>query len=120
MDDQVRGDGQHEPEQSLPEGQILVVPAHPRREGDAVTGLAIETRLLAGGERVAMAFTSTDKLVAALGEYQPWVAVPAGKIKDLLANTGLIVLLDPVVDAQALRWTAADLATAKAGGEVAF
>jgi hypothetical protein len=112
--------GAGSPEMELPEDQILVVPAHPSRDGGAVNALQIETRLLPDGHAVAMAFTDLDKLVAALGEHQPWIAVRAGSIKGLLENSGVFVLLNPTIDAQAPRWTAADREKAAAGGPVAF
>jgi hypothetical protein len=104
----------------MPADQLLLMPAHPVKGQSSVSDLAIETRLLPNGRTVAMAFTHADKLVAALGESQPWVLVRAGGLKDLLAGTGVNVLLDPEVAPDAPRWTAGDLQKIRAGQKVSF
>jgi hypothetical protein len=67
-----------------------------------------------------MGFTSLDKLVAALGEYQPWVASPVGKLLELVGDSTVLVVLDPHVDADAVRWTEDDLKAVAEGHEVKF
>lgn len=50
-----------------------------------------------GGERrVALAFSTVVRLVEAMGEEQPWVAIPTEKLEDALRGSGAqAILLDP-------------------------
>ena len=75
---------------------------------------AIELRTLAAtGERVGLAFTSPRALVRALGDYQPWAAVPLLSYVAWLRMQGVYRLqLDPVYADDARRWSADDLAFA--------
>jgi hypothetical protein len=50
-----------------------------------------------GAERlVAVAFSTVVRLVEAMGEEQPWVAIPAGELEGTLQGSGAqAILLDP-------------------------
>ena len=59
------------------------------------------------GEAVAIAFRSPERLVTQLGEHQPWVGVPAIAFAALVKAMGVQrVLIDPILDPEATRWTA--------------
>lgn len=76
----------------IPGDTRLYVPAHPRPPAgpaqEAAVGLALQT-VPATGELVAVAFTTLDALVAALGECQPWITLPAGRLAELVSRGGL-------------------------------
>ena len=75
------------------DGDVVFVPAHP--EG---TEPVIELRRAAAtGERVGLAFTSTDALVQVLGESQPWISLPMiAYVTWLRTQDVLRVEIDPV------------------------
>ncbi|MEV1062026.1 SAV_915 family protein [Streptomyces sp. NPDC050263] len=59
---------------------------------------------------VAFAFTTRDRLVAALGEAQPWVATSIGPLAEAVAGYGVTVVLDPRVTPGHHNWQPDDLA----------
>jgi hypothetical protein len=74
---------------------VLFIPARPWPL-DGVRQVAIETRQVASGEYVALAFTTPGKLASQLGESQPWVAMRAGDVEAELGAHGISrVLVDP-------------------------
>ncbi|RKS72657.1 type III secretion system (T3SS) SseB-like protein [Motilibacter peucedani] len=90
---------------AVPDG-LLLVPAHPGEPGR----VRIEPRLDGTGAAVLVAFTSTARLVEALGPAQPWVAVPGDRLPELARAAGLRgVLVDPVVPPGSPGWTEDDL-----------
>lgn len=127
MDDNERGPGSGESRPStsldgqgsesgafwMDDNRMLFIPAHPEPASGPDT-ITLERRLLPGGVPVAMGFTTLDKLVEALGEYQPWVALEAGRLREVLVGTRSIVAIDPSVPHEAIRWTAADVVKAAA------
>ena len=59
------------------------------------------------GEVAAIAFRSPERLVAQLGDYQPWVGLPAVAFSALIKAMGVeCVLIDPILDPETARWTA--------------
>ncbi|WP_416975691.1 SAV_915 family protein [Streptomyces sp. 4F14] len=88
----------------------VFVPAHPRYADD-VPYIVYELFGHADGGTVALAFTTPRKLVAALGEAQPWVATSLGVLATGMRAHGVTVRLDPSVDPGARNWTPAGLAT---------
>ncbi|MCX5420891.1 SAV_915 family protein [Streptomyces sp. NBC_00078] len=85
---------------------VLVLPTMtdvPRDEdGAPVLEGTVEVMLVrvegeSGGERrVALAFSTVVRLVEAMGEEQPWVAIPTEKLEDALRGSGAqAILLDP-------------------------
>jgi hypothetical protein len=95
-----------EPEGGLPE--IVFAPAHPaEREGGEVV---FEVRELADGTPVLPVYSSTTKLVAALGPAQPWAAFPLHTTRELMAMAGVrMIVLDADVAPGAPRWRVEDL-----------
>ncbi len=59
---------------------------------------------------VAFAFTTLEKLVAALGEAQPWIATSIGPLAEGMGEHDATVLLDPRVTPGHHNWQSADLA----------
>ncbi|MEU9313092.1 SAV_915 family protein [Streptomyces sp. NPDC048256] len=59
---------------------------------------------------VALAFTTLDGLVAALGEAQPWVATSLGPLAEGVAEQGVTVHVDPWIAPGRHNWQPADLA----------
>jgi SseB protein N-terminal domain len=92
---------------SLPE--LVFAPAHP--ETRQSKDLVFEVRELADGTRVLPVYSSTSRLVAALGPAQPWAALPLQATRELMAKAGVeLIALDPEVAPSAPRWRPADLA----------
>ncbi|MBO1335381.1 hypothetical protein J3486_29550 [Streptomyces sp. VRA16 Mangrove soil] len=59
---------------------------------------------------VALAFTSLGRLVAVLGEAQPWAATSLGPLAEVMAEHEVTVRLDPVALTGAPHWQPASLA----------
>ena len=61
----------------------------------------------ATGELVAVAFTTPEALVEALGESQPWITLQAGRLAELLSRGGLARMsINPVLPPSSPRtWT---------------
>ncbi|MFD7939907.1 SAV_915 family protein [Streptomyces sp. NPDC059755] len=59
---------------------------------------------------VALAFTTLDGLVAALGEAQPWVATSLGPLAEGVGELGVTVHVDPWIAPGRPNWQPADLA----------
>jgi hypothetical protein len=92
---------------SLPE--IVVAPAHPAI-ADGQPDIVFELRQSADAPAVLPVFSSVHKLVEALGEAQPWVALPLLKVRELAEAGGVhTVVLDPDVQPGAWRWGYGDL-----------
>ncbi|MGW1269366.1 SAV_915 family protein [Streptomyces sp. NPDC002491] len=59
---------------------------------------------------VAFAFTTRDRLVAALGDAQPWVATSIGPLAEAVGAYDATVLLDPRIVPGRHNWQPDDLA----------
>jgi hypothetical protein len=94
------------PGRGLPE--IVFAPAHPSaREGGEVV---LEVRELADGTPVLPVYSSTSRLVAALGPAQPWAAFPLQTMRELMAGARVrMVVLDPEIAPGSPRWRLEDL-----------
>ncbi len=95
-----------EPARGLP--ALVFAPAHPetRYGGD----LVFEVRELADGTPVLPVYSSTRRLVAALGPAQPWAELPLQATRELMAKVGVeLVALDPEIAPGAPRWRPEDL-----------
>ena len=86
---------------------ILYVAAHPNSAAGP-SNVAFETGYVADGHDAVVAFTSRDKLVAQLGEFQPWMALSLYRLLKLLRGHAIVV--DPEIAPGSLRWDAARLA----------
>jgi hypothetical protein len=74
-------------------------------------GAIVETRVLTSGEIAALAFSSRERLVAALGPAQPWIALPIEVLQAWIQAAGITtVALDAAVPVGARRWRDMDLA----------
>ncbi len=83
---------------------LLFVPAQPVHEsGRAPYG--IEVRRLADGRYGCTAFSTVDRLVEALGMYQPWVGISAGELVIRLDRVGVDRLyVDSPLPGESWRW----------------
>jgi hypothetical protein len=87
----------------------VCVPAHPVRQGDQ-WGVNLELRRGEGDEKTAIVFTSPDTLVAALGEYQPWIAMPMLGLRNLVVAMGVRrIIVDPAMGPDVPRWSDANV-----------
>ncbi|WP_249416205.1 SAV_915 family protein [Streptomyces sp. TS71-3] len=96
----------------------VCVPAHPRyvdtTDADGrparVPFIACELFEHPADGTVALAFSTPQRLVAALGEAQPWIAASIGPLAEGMRERGLTVRLDPRVAPGQRNWQPADLA----------
>jgi hypothetical protein len=96
----------------------VFVPAHPRYVDTAdpagthtrVPFITYELFAHPTDGTVALAFTTLDRLVAALGEAQPWVATSIGPLAEGVGELGVTVRLDPRIAPGPPNWQPADLA----------
>ncbi|WP_405615415.1 SAV_915 family protein [Streptomyces sp. NBC_00076] len=97
----------------------VFVPAHPRYVDSTdpsgattrVPFIAYELFAHPVDGTVALAFTTLDRLVAALGEAQPWVATSIGPLAEGLGAQAVTVRLDPRLTPGPPNWHHADLAS---------
>lgn len=74
----------------------VYVASQPTRLGGREATL--ELRETAAGQCAVMVYSSLETLVAGAGERQPWIAVPAERVPDLVALSGAdVALLDIVI-----------------------
>lgn len=75
--------------------EVVFAPAYPDpRPGHG--GVRFETRASVDGEITGVAFRGLDKLVAALGPAQPWIAIRLDRLGDVLGAAGIRrILVDP-------------------------
>ncbi|MEV5509517.1 SAV_915 family protein [Streptomyces orinoci] len=72
--------------------------------------IAFELLQHPSGPAVPVAFTTLEKLVAALGPAQPWLASSIGPFTEAMRDAGLpMVHLDPVIEPGHHNWTPQDL-----------
>lgn len=112
-------DGRPGPKPGVPAYHAPVfVPAHPRYV-DAVDATGRPTRVPFIAYElfehptvgtVALAFTTLERLVAALGEAQPWIATSIGPLAEGVRERGVTVRVDPRVAPGQHNWQPADLA----------
>ena len=87
----------------------MFVPAHPRNRGGR-QDVVFEVRGLPDGRRMLPVFTSTERLVEALGPVQPWVSLPLSKASELMGRAEVdLVVVDPPADQDAARWQPSDI-----------
>lgn len=87
---------------------LVFVPAHPRVT-DYGKDIGVELRGTDRGDLVGIAFSSLERLVAALGEYQPWVAMERDRFAAFVGAAGApLVCVDPALE-MVQRWSAADV-----------
>jgi hypothetical protein len=88
---------------------IVYVPAH-AEVSEGAKKPAFEVRRRADGTQELPVFSSLERLVQALGRYQPWVALPLRELQRAAAAAGVDRLaLDPAHPAGTWRWSRDDL-----------
>ena len=88
---------------------VVYVAAHPR-VSDGRKDVVFEARMMESGKPAGIAFTSIEHLVKALGHAQPWVAMPLGRFREVMAAGGVAdVALNPRVPEEAVRWQPEDV-----------
>jgi hypothetical protein len=92
----------------LPE--IVFAPARPDvrpgHDGDVI----FEVRQVSDGGRALPVFSSVDRLVAALGHEQPWVALPLQNIRQIMGASSVpTIVLDPGAEPGTWQWQASDI-----------
>lgn len=91
----------------------VFVPAHPRYVPGAEPTVVIEFMSHPAGPPVPVAFSTQDRLVAALGEAQPWMTLELGAYATAMRRVRLpAVRLDPVMEAGARKWSVGAVADA--------
>lgn len=96
----------------------VCVPAHPRSVVDTgadgrparLVFVVFELFDHPSQGTVALAFTTPEKLVDALGTAQPWVATSLGPLAEGVREQGVTVLLDPRATPAEPTWQPEDLA----------
>jgi hypothetical protein len=89
--------------------ELVFVPARPQLSGGN-KDVAYETRTLADGTVALPVYSTVTKLVAALGQYQPWMCLPLRTVEADLGRAGVHkVVVDAQVDTSAWRWQAGGL-----------
>ena len=88
---------------------LVFVPAHPR-VADYGKDIGVELRGTDRGDLIGIAFSSLQRLVACLGDYQPWVAMERDRFAVFVGAAGApFVCVDPALE-MVQRWSAADVA----------
>jgi SseB protein N-terminal domain len=89
---------------------IVFAPARPDVRADHRDGMVFEVRRASDGELAMPVFSRLDRLTAALGPEQPWVALPLHNVQAIMGGTGVgRVLLDPGAEPGTRRWSAGDI-----------
>ena len=92
----------------LPE--IVFAPARPDVRPGHDADVIFEVRQVSGGGRALPVFTTVERLVAALGHEQPWVALPLRNIQQIMgASSVQSIVLDPGAEPGTWQWQASDI-----------
>jgi hypothetical protein len=88
---------------------LVYVPAHPGNRGGR-RDVVFEVRGLPDGRRMLPVFTTTERLVAALGPAQPWAKLPLTRASVLMGEAGVdLVVVDPPAGSDTTRWQEGDI-----------
>ena len=89
---------------------IVFAPARPDIRPDHRDEMVFEVRQASDGGLALPVFSRLDRLTAALGPDQPWVALPLHNVQVIMGGSGVDrVLLDPDAAPDARRWNDRDL-----------
>lgn len=89
---------------------IVFAPARPDIRPDHRDEMVFEVRRASDGGLILPVFSRLDRLTAALGPDQPWVALPLHNVQVIMGGSGVDrVLVDPDAEPDARRWTDSDL-----------
>jgi hypothetical protein len=85
---------------------VVIAPAHPMGRD----GFELEARPTADGGSVLPVFSSIELLVERLGRFQPWVALPIARVRELAGAAGVgRVVLDPRMASDLREWSEGDV-----------
>lgn len=88
---------------------MVFVPAHPEVL-DGREQPAVEVRQRPDGRRELPVFSSLERLVQTLGQFQPWVALRLEKLQRAAYAAGVDrILIDPAASPDVWRWGSEDL-----------
>jgi hypothetical protein len=104
-----RNDGNGEPAFANHD-EIVFAPARPDIRAGHEADVVFEVRQMSDGARGLPVFTTVQRLTAALGPDQPWVALPLRNVEEIMGGAGVErVVLDPGAEPGAWRWQESDL-----------
>jgi hypothetical protein len=99
-----------EARRKLTEGVAYVyVPTRPATETSGPRQVNFELRRLEDGTAGLPVFTEPELLVAQLGDFQPWERIAVLELLIQISAAKLSVVVNPVVQDGADRWSAADV-----------
>lgn len=89
---------------------IVFAPARPDIRPDHRDEMVFEVRRASDGGLALPVFSRLDRLTAALGPDQPWVALPLHNVQVIMGGSGIDrVLLDPDAEPGTQRWNDSDI-----------
>ena len=89
---------------------IVFAPARPDIRPGHETDVIFEVHETGDGGRALPVFTTMERLVAALGPDQPWVALPLANVQHIMGAAGVArIALDPDGEPGARQWQESDL-----------
>ncbi len=89
---------------------IVFAPARPDIRPDHRDEMVFEVRRASDGGLALPVFSRLDRLTAALGPDQPWVALPLHNVQVIMGSSGIDrVLLDPDAEPGTQRWSGSDI-----------
>ena len=89
---------------------VVFAPARPDVRPGHETDVIFEVHETGDGGRALPVFTTVERLVAALGPDQPWVALPLANAQRIMGAAGVDkIALDPGGQPGARRWQESDL-----------
>jgi SseB protein N-terminal domain len=89
---------------------IVFAPARPDIRPDHQDEMVFEVRRASDGGLALPVFSHLERLTAALGPDQPWVALPLHNVQVIMGGSGIDrVLLDPGAEPGTQRWTDGDI-----------
>ncbi len=88
----------------------MFAPARPDIRPGHDADVIFEVRELADGGPALPVFSTVERLVAALGPEQPWVALPLRNVQRIMGGAGVDrIVLDPDAEPGAWQWQASDI-----------
>lgn len=103
------------PEDGASLAPIVFAPARPDIRPGHETDVIFEVHETGDGGRALPVFTTVERLVAALGPNQPWVALPLANVQRIMGAAGVDkVALDPEGQPGGWQWQESDLEALKA------
>ncbi len=83
----------------------IAIPAHPRQPAGQPAEIGFELFSDSAGHVFPVGFSTVGKLVAALGQAQPWIVLPARFYAELMSRSGYgPTYIDPPMSGGAGKW----------------